>query len=131
LLACRCQLGDKREALVTCRFKKRRAEGFDVVWGFVSDVEEEELDIVAEAGDSAGRRQLLVARQDDGIDESDRGRPVTRMLSVGDDLVDVAAVDSDRALAGNLEFQKLVRRFCRQPRVLVLGVENEASLEDL
>src|SRR5262249_51170364 len=92
-------LGDKRKACAAAGVKECLAEASDVLCSFVSDIEKEELNVVAEAGDSIGSWELLPVLQNDGMNECNSGWPVSRVLGVGDDLVDVAAMDADRALA--------------------------------
>src|SRR5579871_281436 len=96
----------------------------------VPDVEEVQLYVGVEPGDSIRRRQVLVALQDDGVDQGYFSGPVARVLRVGDDLIDVASVDSDRTVS-DFELEDLVRVFGDQPGVFVLRVEDETLSKDL
>jgi hypothetical protein len=91
-------LRNESEARVSSGLEKCRAEGCNVLCSPVPDVEEIELYVGVEPGNPERRWQVMVIPQDDGVNEGNGGWPIARMLRVGDDLIDVASVDSDRTL---------------------------------
>jgi len=61
----------------------------------VSDIDEEQSHVLAEACDSVGGRKRLSSLQHNRVDESHGGWPIASMLCVGDDLINVTSIDPD------------------------------------